>query len=325
MLRNAIWFFIFWGIFLVDDHCLQAMQQTSVAASYIEKSMNLMQVIANPKISDDAASKLVFDITLRSEKQTAAQKVELLGALSDRLSKKKSNNSNETNDTETERANMLSAYFKTFKPTQIVTLHSQDRTSLPMLHYFVCISPVISLLLKHDADIAMTNIVNDTPLHTAASIGCAQTVQLLLEHGADVMKKNIFNYAPLHAAVLPVPLVLCIMPDQSFKHEKNNVVSMLLDKLKGQHTLEEALQSKNNDKETPIALAVTTALLLSETRSDQENAKYIDCVRLLSQAQSKSTKGNAPNTEALKKVQQLHQHSGVDKKVYDQIIKLIQK
>ena len=60
---------------------------------------------------------------------------------------------------------------------------------------------VVRLLLDAGADIeARRDIVDDTPLHSAADYGHADVVRLLLDAGADIEARDIVDDTPLHRA-----------------------------------------------------------------------------------------------------------------------------
>ena len=60
---------------------------------------------------------------------------------------------------------------------------------------------IVSLLLEHGADIRVTNILENTPLHLAIlNTNNSRIIQMLLEHGADPNARNSFQETPLHGS-----------------------------------------------------------------------------------------------------------------------------
>ncbi|XP_013378972.1 ankyrin repeat, PH and SEC7 domain containing protein secG [Lingula anatina] len=58
----------------------------------------------------------------------------------------------------------------------------------------------VQLLLQHEADANIQDMLRETPLHLAAVNGHTQCVQLLLQHGADTSIQDEFEMTPLHIA-----------------------------------------------------------------------------------------------------------------------------
>lgn len=61
---------------------------------------------------------------------------------------------------------------------------------------------VVSLLLKHGADVNAKSRDGGTPLHASAFLGRAETVKLLLEKGADTTLRNNMGGTPIEGAEL---------------------------------------------------------------------------------------------------------------------------
>lgn len=63
-------------------------------------------------------------------------------------------------------------------------------------------SDMVSMLLSvPGVDVNVTDAQNNTPLHIAASVGCARAVQLLVGAGAAPNPRNAFGWTPLQVAV----------------------------------------------------------------------------------------------------------------------------
>lgn len=58
----------------------------------------------------------------------------------------------------------------------------------------------MQLLIQHGADVTARDDTHSTPLHLAASKGCAETVDVLIQHGSDVNAKDVNLSTPLHLA-----------------------------------------------------------------------------------------------------------------------------
>ena len=78
------------------------------------------------------------------------------------------------------------AHIRGGSPLYSVILDSHDRVH------------AVQFLLKNGAQVNAGNWQLQTPLHSAAIVGCHEVTQILLEHGADVGLQNDFGQVPLH-------------------------------------------------------------------------------------------------------------------------------
>jgi hypothetical protein len=71
---------------------------------------------------------------------------------------------------------------------------------LPQFYALLCDAERIKKLLEEGADPNIRDGDGNTPLHFAASKGCAEVARLLLEHGADPNAQDKNGETPLHVA-----------------------------------------------------------------------------------------------------------------------------
>jgi hypothetical protein len=71
---------------------------------------------------------------------------------------------------------------------------------LPQFYALLCDAERVKKLLEEGADPNIRDGDGNTPLHFAASKGCAEVARLLLEHGADPNAQDKSGETPLHVA-----------------------------------------------------------------------------------------------------------------------------
>ena len=62
-------------------------------------------------------------------------------------------------------------------------------------------SNIAALLIKHNADINLSDSSGNTPLHHAAAYGWLECVTLLLKYGTDPSPENLWKSTPLTIAM----------------------------------------------------------------------------------------------------------------------------
>jgi len=117
---------------------------------------------------------------------------------------------------------------------------------LPHFHALLCKAERIKKLLEEGTDPNIKDKDDNTPLHFAASEGCAEVARLLLRHGADPNAQDKNGRTPLH--------------DAAFKGHVD-VVRLLLE-----HGADPSI--RNRDGKTPLDLA--------EERGHREVASLIE-------------------------------------------------
>ena len=85
-------------------------------------------------------------------------------------------------------------------------------------------TPLVQLLVEKGANVNVTDVSGNTPLHMAVKERNKTGVKFLLEQGADVNVANVWGYTPLHLAAK-----FRVIMDAAYKKRNESLVSILLE------------------------------------------------------------------------------------------------
>jgi len=197
-------------------------------------------------------------------------------------------------------------------------INLQDKSGYTRLYYAITLSPksVVELLIKNGADINLQDNNNNTPLHIALLLEKLDVAKLLIKNKAKINEKNKYDQTPLNLAASKGHQTIAITlikkganiqtQDKlgnsplhwAAKTNQIRLVKKIISTLKkkGKGALKSAINLKNTNEETPLALAEDNNN--TEIQKILENpfeGKWSKTKRLLKQITSPSASTEDPD------------------------------